>query len=238
MQHPNPYRRPASDLSTGPASPGGSIEAALAGESYWETGQVMGEAWRILSGFKGAYWAGLLVYFLVSFAVSLAFALIAADDPIMMFLGEWAASFVTMPILAGLYMIAIRHAVDLPVDASQVFVYFDRIVPLFLLFLLLSILITLGLVLLVLPGIYLAVAWFFAVPLMVEKKLGIWEALETSRKAVTRCWFRMFFLLLMLFLITVASMIPLGLGLIWALPWAMLVLGVVYREMFGVDETD
>ena len=238
MQQPNPYSSPASDPWIPPSARGGSIEAALNGESQWDIGQVMSEAWQMLSGFKGAYWAGLLVYFLVSFAVSIAFGLIAGDSQVLVFLGEWVATFVTMPILAGLYMIAIRHAVELPVDASQVFVYFEKIVPLFLLFVLLTILTTLGFILLVLPGIYLAVAYFLAVPLMLEKELGIWEALETSRKAITRCWFRMFFLFVLLFLVISVSMIPFGLGLIWALPWAMLTIGVVYREMFGVTDAE
>ena len=41
-----------------------------------------------------------------------------------------------------------------------------------------GLLIALGLALCVIPGIYLSVAWSFAVPLVIDKQLGFWEALS------------------------------------------------------------
>jgi len=99
-----------------------------------------------------------------------------------------------------------------------------------------TLLIMLGFVLLILPGIYLSFAYGMAFPLLIDKKMGIWEAMETSRKAISKCWFRYFGLIIVLLLIAVAATIPLGIGLIWALPLASMVIGVLYVKMFGFED--
>jgi hypothetical protein len=45
---------------------------------------------------------------------------------------------------------------------------------------------------LILPGIYLFVAWLFAIPLVADKRFEFWTAMELSRKVVTKVWFEIF----------------------------------------------
>ncbi len=54
------------------------------------------------------------------------------------------------------------------------------------------------------PGIYLMVAWVFSVPLVADKRLEFWPAMELSRKVVNRVWFELFGLLLLAFLPIIA----------------------------------
>jgi len=53
---------------------------------------------------------------------------------------------------------------------------------------------------LIIPGLYLFVAWTFSIPLVADRRLEFWSAMELSRKVVTRVWFEMFALLLLAFL--------------------------------------
>ena len=92
-----------------------------------------------------------------------------------------------------------------------------------------------GLCLLVLPGIYLLVAYWMALPLMLEKNLGIWEALEASRKAITHRWFLFFGISVVQILIFLLALVPLGLGLIWVIPMLLVMDGVLYRTVFGIN---
>ena len=46
----------------------------------------------------------------------------------------------------------------------------------------------LGLLLLILPGLYLAIALSLALPLLVERELGVLDALTTSLKIVNAIW--------------------------------------------------
>jgi uncharacterized membrane protein len=113
--------------------------------------------------------------------------------------------------------------------------YYDRILPIFVLNILVVIVVMLGMVALILPGIYLAISYAFAIPLLVDKRMGIWEAMETSRKAITHCWFRYFGLMLLSGLVIFAGALALGIGLIWTMPMAMLMFASVYHEMFGFE---
>ena len=97
------------------------------------------------------------------------------------------------------------------------------------------IMVLIGFLLLVIPGIYLMIAYYMAMPLVVEKGMSPWQALETSRKAVTHRWFSVFGFFIVIAIILVVSSIPLGLGLIWTLPMVMIAYGILYRNMFGVE---
>jgi len=100
-----------------------------------------------------------------------------------------------------------------------------------------TILTYLGIFLLIIPGMYLAIAYCMTMFLIADRNLGAWQAMETSRQAVTKRWFKFFGLLLLVGLLVGASALPLGIPLIWTIPWAINVLGVVYRRTFGVAQT-
>ena len=82
-------------------------------------------------------------------------------------------------------------------------------------------LIVIGFAFLILPGVYLLVAYTFSYLLIVDRRLGIWQALEGSRRVVNKHWWSVFGLtLVMLLLIGVGGIIgagvlgvPIGYGL-------------------------
>jgi len=94
-----------------------------------------------------------------------------------------------------------------------------------------------GFLLLILPGIYLSIAYVFTLPLIVDKEMDIWDAMETSRKAVTKHWFKVFGLFILLSLIMALGALALGIGLIWAVPLLFVTLyGLLYPLIFdGVE---
>ena len=98
------------------------------------------------------------------------------------------------------------------------------------------ILIGIGLLLLVLPGIYLIVGYGLTLPLILDRKMSAWEAMETSRKAIHKVWWKVagaFFLMSCIYMV---STIPLGIGLIWTVPMFAVLIGVVYRCLLGVEK--
>jgi hypothetical protein len=90
-----------------------------------------------------------------------------------------------------------------------------------------------GLICLVIPGIYLAIAYAFTYLLATDKGLGFWVAMETSRKVVTGQWWRVFGLVLLsipFFLLGVAA---LGVGIFVAIPLIMGAFAYAYEDLFG-----
>ena len=51
-----------------------------------------------------------------------------------------------------------------------------------------------------LPSIYLHIAWLFSLPLVTDRRMGFWDAMELSRGVATRHWFKIFGLCILAFL--------------------------------------
>ena len=243
----NVYATPEADLNYTSTSGRavGSIEDAISGNIEISMTGTMGEAWRNLKGFKMKCHVAFLLYFIIAIAAAFVSApaiigltAIGADLQTATILGsviQMVASIVVMPMFMGIHIMGMRHAENKSVSAGSIFGYFNKIPAIFLCYLMMIIMIMLGTVLLILPGIYLMYAYMFAMPLVVEKNLPVWRALEISRKALTRTWFRFFGLVLLLMLINVIAMIPLGIGMIWSIPWSVLTMSMVYTKLFGAE---
>ena len=93
-----------------------------------------------------------------------------------------------------------------------------------------------GLLFCIIPGIYLGVSYSFAIPLVLDKKIGFWEALELSRKKVTEKWFLIFGLMILVGLITLAGVLCFCIGLFIAIPVGYAALMYAYQQLFCSGE--
>jgi uncharacterized membrane protein len=90
-----------------------------------------------------------------------------------------------------------------------------------------------GYCLCILPGIYLTVSWMFAVPLVIDRGLGFWEAMEFSRKVIGKHWFLMFALQLLCGLLGMCGVIACCVGILLSLPVGMATLMYAYEDIYG-----
>jgi len=241
----NPYAAPTSALQETPRDTQvPSIEEALSRGYDFTIGDLLSEAWQRVKGTKGIIIGGFVVFYAVllvaSFLIGGFFGIlgVVSDSPMLTVVVEMVvgifASALAYPFMAGINMIGIRRAADQPISFNDIFSHFGRTVPLVITAIISMLLIYLGMILLIIPGLYLAIAYMLAIPLVVERGLSPWQALETSRKAITQHWFKVFGLFLLLGLITGISAIPLGIGLVWTIPLFTVAIGILYRTIFGV----
>jgi uncharacterized membrane protein len=231
----------------GPANgdePGAAGGAAAAGRGDLVFGDVIGEAWRRVSGNKATVWIALLILIAISLALSMLFNLLLGPAPTVdgvatmrstAPLEQLITTFITTPVGIGLTLVGAAIASDAPAKPTSVLSWYHKVIPLILTTLLMYIMIFIGLVLLVLPGIYLAVSYCLALPLVADKSLGPWQALETSRKLVTPHWFTVFGLMLFASLLAVVSMVAFGIPLIWVMPAIVIGAGIVFRNLAGPE---
>jgi hypothetical protein len=85
----------------------------------------------------------------------------------------------------------------------------------------------------IVPAIYLGVSWVFSLPLVVDKKLDFWPAMELSRKVVAKRFFNVFGLLICVGLIAIAGLIALCVGIFVAIPLGIASLAAAYEDLFG-----
>ena len=143
---------------------------------------------------------------------------------------------ITLPLLIGITLLGIKQARGEDIEIPSIFNYYPLLIPIILSYFAMNLLIVIGLMLLVIPGIYLAVSYTFTYALIVDKGLGVWEAMELSRKTVTSQWFKFFGLAVLTTVVVVISAIPFGVGLIWTLPMTYISYGLLYHHLF--DEED
>jgi uncharacterized membrane protein len=131
-------------------------------------------------------------------------------------------------------LLGIRRAAGQDIKFNQIFIAFNNPVPVIITGILMMLLVYAGVLLLILPGIYLAFAYTLALPLVLERGLSPWQALQASRKAISQHWFKVFGWAMLLGLIIGLSAIPPGIGLVWTMPMWMICTGILYRTIFGV----
>ena len=115
------------------------------------------------------------------------------------------------------------------------FTGFQYYVPLLLLSLVAGLFIGIGTILLIIPGVYLAVAYMFASYLVVDRRLDFWPAMELSRLTVTPRWFGYFAFMLLVALLNLAGAIALVVGLLVTIPLSFCTVTVAYADLFGLQ---
>jgi uncharacterized membrane protein len=99
------------------------------------------------------------------------------------------------------------------------------------------ILVLLGCVLCLLPGIYLSVAWYFAMPLVIDRRMNFWDAMELSRKMVNKHWFVIFAFLVVYGLLAVSGLIACCIGIFVTMSIGFAALMYAYETIFSRPQT-
>jgi hypothetical protein len=85
--------------------------------------------------------------------------------------------------------------------------------------------------------VYISVAWAFTFGLIIDKRLAPWAAMETSRRVITRQWFRVFIVGLLGGLLAMLGLIGLFVGVFLTLPLAFGALLYAYEDLCSTKST-
>lgn len=201
-------------------------------------GDYFSRGWDIFKQYAWAFIAFTLVTVLITglLAVILPSPLgmrTGGDNPLG---GSNIVANILSPVLGvGYYFVAFQIARGRSYGFGDFFNGFKKFLPVFLTALVSSVLIGLGFILLILPGIYLAVSYLFAQLFVVDKNLNFWSAMETSRKVITKKWFSFFGLILLLALLNILGAIILGIGLLVTIPLSACVIAAAYEDVVGLN---
>lgn len=227
----------------------GSLNNAINQEYDFTIKEILSEAWSLTNGAKFTLNVSFILYILVAVLLSALLSLIF--DPKIYYesqqffkglLSEQAQSLLSlpilMPIMSGIVMLAIKRASHKKMEILSIFNYFVLVWPLVFASLLVNAVVILGFIMLIIPGIYLSITFAFVIPLIIDKQLGIIDAMKTSFKVVSKRWFKFFGLYATLGLFALLCILTLGIGFIWVLPLSLMVNGVLYRRIFGYSNLE
>jgi hypothetical protein len=135
---------------------------------------------------------------------------------------------------AGLSLVFLKTIRGRKAEVNDVVAGFNRgFVPLLLASTVIFVLLFVGYFLCVLPGIYLTVAWLFAYPLIFERSLDFWPAMEVSRKVVHERWWEFFGLALGAAALVVLGLLVAVVGVFFTAPIAFGAIMYAYEDIFG-----
>ena len=183
-----------------------------------DVGSCLGRAWDKM---MGDLWTIVGISALVWLALSASHAV-------------YVGIVITGPLLGGLYYYYLKKIRGQTAELQDAFAGFTlAFVQLLLASVVSGALIALGLALCVIPGIYLAVAWCFALPLIIDKHMSFCDAMELSRKTINQSWWSALWLVVVCGLINLGGGLLCCVGIFFTLPLTGLAMMYAYNDVFG-----
>lgn len=233
---------------------GGSIEKATSGNYNLEVSKLLKEAWNITRSSKLSINLGLWSIFGLGLLVTMIYASftggidsLVEDQQSVLFLNLLLIMLI-WPLLAGVEMMGIYHAVGIKTRSTHIFSFLKRGSFVAITATFIWMIVNLGMFLFVIPGVFAAVVTSLAIPLVIEKNLTPFQAIWVCMRAMSFQWYKVFCIYLLMFIMLTVLAIPLaaqqagsfsGLivfiaGMCYLAPWFYNVKGLMYREMFGI----
>lgn len=163
-------------------------------------------------------------------AIYIAVAVIAGTVPV---LGSLVSLFVTPILTAGFYIVANKIMLGTKPDFNDFFKAFEFFVNLFAASIISGIFIVVGIIALIIPGVYLAVSYTFTSFFVVFLGYEFWPAMEASRKLVTKNWWPVFGFVLVLGLINMVGFLLLGVGALFTVPATACMQYAAFEDIVG-----
>lgn len=202
--------------------------------------EILKTGFHRIDGVKGLFLASFVIYMIIVIALQIILGIFFPSPPppaepnlVNQQIVTILSYPVVMPLIVGIMMLAINYSRGESIEFQSIFKYYNLMGKLALAGILIYIMTVIGFILFILPGIYLSIAYIFTLPLIADKGMDVWDAMELSRKVVTKHWFKIFGLFFILSLLMTLGVLTLGIGLIWAVPLLFVTLfGLLYPMVF------
>lgn len=199
--------------------------------SRFTIGQVIGAGWATFKEHAGFLIGALIVGGLLYGIPSLIASLTMEDYPAVGFLFNIISIVISWLVTLGWIRIALNALDKKPLQLSLLWnstnVFFRYVGANILVTLLTAV----GFILLIIPGIIVALRYSLISYYIVDKNQGVTEAMRSSWEATRDSTWNLFLLYLVFGVIGIVACIPLFLGLLIALPVIFIAQAYVYRQL-------
>lgn len=140
------------------------------------------------------------------------------------------------PLTAGFFYIIFNRIREKEFYMGDIARGFEVFVAAILADILISVFILIGFTFLIIPGIIVSAIYMFAIPLIMEKKMDFWQAMEFSRKLVSQNLFELSIFMLVLYILLFIGALLLLVGFFVALPIVLAAIAYAYCDLIGLEE--
>lgn len=210
-------------------------------------------SWNLTKGVKGIIWIGVIILI----AIMIGFHIVEAmldSFPILPFAINTIGQIISLLLQMGLFVIGINRATERPVHYQMLFFPFrlNLAYKLILLFLIQMIIffVILSLFILLIPflvgsvglslisiliglalNLYFVIKMWLSLAYVLDQHENPLSAIKHSFQVTQGKFWRLTGLFFLSACILFVSIIPLGLGLIWTIPWLFVLYGVIYTRL-------
>ncbi|MDR7418126.1 MAG: DUF975 family protein [Armatimonadota bacterium] len=199
----------------------------------FSVGEAVRFGWDVAKRHIGFFVLVIIISLVVAGVVDGVQAATKKTAPFLSFLFGLASIVVGQVLGIGYTRISIKFADGLTPELADLWSGYPLFFKYLLTGLLYAIIVAVGLVLLVVPGVILAVRYSLSTYLVVDRGLGPMDALRASAELTQGARWRLFLLGLVLLGIIVLGALALVIGLLWAAPTALVAAAFAYRRLAG-----
>ncbi|NEQ95275.1 MAG: hypothetical protein F6K30_00825 [Cyanothece sp. SIO2G6] len=203
-----------------------------------DVGQCLDRGWKISQRYLGGFIGFLLLYALFGILAGLPSLLAEVDAPIPDGIVRLASLYwllIASVLYAGMSIVALQIVRRRRVYFSDFFSGFHQYLPVLLVTQSVDFLVILGFVFFLIPGLILGALYQLSLPLVLDRGLSFWQAMETSRKIVMSNFFNFLILYLAIAIVNFIGLLLLGVGLLFTIPWSVGMQIAAYELTVGLN---
>ena len=147
------------------------------------------------------------------------------------FIGQFLVGVITPLLTSGYFCVCFKILRNDPYEFSDFFKAFNSWYPLTLSGFIGGLLMMLGFMALVVPGIYLHFAYLISTQLILDEKLAAWDSLEVSRKIITKVFFKYSLIAILSYFFVICGILIFGVGVLVTFPLYFCFHSVLYKHL-------
>lgn len=220
---------------------GGNLQSSLNGEYTFDLSNLFKNAWELTQLNKWIIIQMTLLTMSIGMLIVIVIFQMMSIDNIQQISERTQLSIqlaimgLLSPFIAALMISAVKHSIDEPSRISDITSQLPKTISIAITFLLVTLIVNIGLLVLILPGLYLSIACGFAILLVADKNIPPIQSILLSIRVVNVYWLDFIKINLLFLLLFVLVFLTFGIALIWVAPFYYHVKGILYRDLFGVS---
>ncbi len=201
--------------------------------------ELKNEAKGIIKNRLWEYWKPILIYLLISMVIEMVliqFIPLPTNPETYEFspneiILNFILNILTLPLVMGINKYHLDYVRGNTLSLNSLKAYFSKILPLIGLYLSISIITTLGMICLIIPGIIISLALYFAYYVYIDDEKGIIETLKDSAALMQGHKWELFVLIFSFLGWAILGVLTFGLLYIWLAPYMTTTLLLYYDKL-------
>jgi len=140
------------------------------------------------------------------------------------------------PLIAGFHIFCIKKMLGRRAEFADLFTGFNFFIPTLVASLLIALLVSIGTLFCLIPGLVVAAMFKFTYLFIVDKRMDFWPAMQASHAVVKNDYFGFTMFMLLMILVDLLGVLCFIIGILVAVPVTIAAITVAYREIVGFEQ--